>query len=102
MKRFDKEGHVFLRVWQEQRPYTPLGLVAAALLAYVLVDELVLAHAGLEKFLLHVQDRRLLSAQPLLLGVLNVATSRTQQRVFISNKENFKVTKQAGFYLDAL
>lgn len=44
--------------------------------SYVLIDEFILVHAGSEKLLLHLQYGCLLSAQPLLLGVLDIYKQR--------------------------
>lgn len=47
------------------------------LFLYVLVVEVILRHAGSEKLLLHLQYWCLLSAQPLLLGVLHIYKPNT-------------------------
>lgn len=77
-----KEGHVLLNFCWRAAKITKTLLSSSPELRcrYVLVDEVVLGHAGSEEFLLHLQYRRLLSAQPLLLGILNVG--RTEQIVF--------------------
>lgn len=56
---------------------------------YILVAEFLLHHTGSEELLLHLQDRRLLSAQPLLLGVLH-ASKHAQSFSFIVTSGNVR------------
>lgn len=98
-----KKEHYLLNIGDAQRSLKHFAFVASALLSYVLVDQVVLGHAGSEEFLLHLQYGCLLSAQPLLLGILNVDTEAEQKEFYFnSNKKNFKTMQAAGFYLDAL
>lgn len=93
-----------MNICDEQQSQKHFVFIASAPLSYILVDEVVLGHAGSEKFLLHLQYRCLLSAQPLLLGILNVG--RTEQIVFQlkqGERTNNNMRMQAAdFYLDAL
>ena len=50
-------------------------------ISYILVVEFILGHAGSEKLLLHLQYRCLLSAQPLLLGVLHIHKTTESQHL---------------------